>query len=78
MSVNLNDLPPALRAQVDAKLDTGKRKRTRAGAGGPIDGHCHTCGEAFNGRGAEKRWEAHVDESGHARLELVKPWDGTQ
>lgn len=64
-----DELPAKLKRQVDAAAGTQKRKRDRKGASTVrIHGWCHTCGVEFD---HERRWEAHVAETGHARLDLI-------
>ena len=68
MTLRLGDLPPKLRAQVEA-ADPKARKRDRTGAGATkTDGWCFTCGERFT---SSTRWERHSDESGHRRFVLL-------
>jgi hypothetical protein len=69
--VNLNDLPPALRREVEAKLGTSKRKRTtQVAIKGQFRGWCWACGTLFS---VEREWERHVAATGHARLEMIAP-----
>lgn len=62
------DLPPALRAQVDAKVGApGKKKRTtrrESGVDGP--GRCH-CGAEF---ATYKQWEREHMRMGHRRFDV--------
>lgn len=69
--MKLEDLPPNLRAQVDAKLGTSKRKRTtQVAIKGEFRGSCHACGEQFD---TNASWERHADERfpGHGRLDQI-------
>lgn len=68
--MRLEDLPPKMREQALAALGEQPRKRsTRAGAGRTgTDGVCWDCGERFT---STTRWEAHSDEHGHHRFELI-------
>lgn len=81
MNLNLDDLPPDLRAKVIAKLDpddpirkqaTKKGKRSRVGDSKvATDGHCQ-CGEPFTN---VTKWERHSDQlgRGHRRFEIRPP-----
>jgi hypothetical protein len=67
VSLRLDDLPPALRKQVDAQLGA-KPRRSRTLSRERVTGRCWTCGVEFT-PGA---WERHADANpGHARFELV-------
>lgn len=72
-SVKLEDLPPALRKQVQAEMG-GQPGRKLSDAetkqqGLPV--RCHECGlvsDVYNGK---RGWEGHAEESGHHRADLV-------
>lgn len=67
--MRLEDLPPNLRSQVDAKLGTSKRKRTtQRGNSVVCDAVCWGCGTRWT---SVALWERHSDETGHRRLESV-------
>lgn len=68
--MKLNDLPPNLRAQVDAKLGTSAKKKrtTQRGQSDVCEASCHGCGERFD---RVSKWEAHSDASGHRRLDAT-------
>jgi hypothetical protein len=59
------DLPPALKARVDASI--GKPAKTRRQSTEPCPGHC-ACGESFASYG---RWEKHSDAEGHRRWSVL-------
>lgn len=71
MSVNYNDLPAHLRAQVDSKLGTNQRQKssTKRTVSGTCEGTC-SCGEIFT---KYTRWEKHSDVTGHRRWSVTLP-----
>jgi hypothetical protein len=76
MRVRLEDLPPKVRGQIQAKVDTHDRRPTRSRAGisdrVPCPGHCHNCGQAFPTAHA---WQLHADAAhdGNARWDIDLP-----
>lgn len=67
--VRLEDLSPAMQAQVRAKLGEPvprKSKGNRA-SGVATNGRCQ-CGERFT---STRKWEKHSDASGHRRFDLI-------
>ncbi len=67
--VRLDQLPPKVRAQVLAQLDT--RPRRSRGSAGTVRGgkwRCHTCGTvSTTWTGAQR----HADTEGHRRIDCV-------
>lgn len=65
MALKLEDLPPAMRKQVEAKAKPKSRKQ----APGRVYGVCVACGERF-GMAA---WERHIvaEHDGHGRYEIL-------
>ena len=69
--MRLEDLPPAMQAQVREKAGIpSKAKRSRSGDSSVhISGVCWECGERFTHL---PTWERHTrDNPGHRRLELI-------
>lgn len=73
--VRIEDLPPAMQAQVREKLgEPERRKRDRRNAAlTRTDGWCWACGEHFT---STTKWERHSDETGHGRFELIQQPEG--
>lgn len=71
--MRLIDLPPKVRAQVDAQLGPQRPRKSRAGVGlsAPCPGRCG-CGERFP---TAAKWERHVDRDhgGHGRWDIDLP-----
>lgn len=65
--LKLSDLPPAVRAQVEAAEGTKARptkSRKGTGEGAPCPGTCGHCGEAFP---TALAWGKHFEATGHSR-----------
>lgn len=67
--VRIEDLPPAMRAQVEDQLARRPaRGRGSRGARGSFAGRCATCDAPFSAWAEAQR---HADEEGHHRIDLV-------
>lgn len=69
-SVRLDQLPPGVQEQVrsQAGLPTPRRKDRRGAERVTTDGVCWECSERFR---STAKWEAHSDQTGHRRFELI-------
>jgi hypothetical protein len=67
--VRLDDLPPAMRVQVEAKLGEQPKRRTKGNraTGVATDGWCFECRTHWTSCAA---WERHSVAEGHRRFEL--------